>query len=271
VDSAEDNKNPDPLALLALVGLLLIAAACKLFLIPVRLMWYVLDSSREALLRALQALVDHEENRRKRRWYGATWGEALRRYCLTAVGIAAILLAVAAFGASFYPYIIRWVLGHAGSWSEGAAARVLAASRFDDHDDGAGHRPTGIECCICLSEIEMRELANLDSCSHLFCFGCIVETASHGHRSCPQCRARFTTIFRVHPSLSPGGETARDFSPTGAALRAAAAASRPPPPQFPSGADRREVEVMESGVLGAWLIVQVVFWVLFIAYRYFFR
>ena len=52
-------------------------------------------------------------------------------------------------------------------------------------------------CCICLDKPVEKELAKLDGCDHPYCFTCI-EKWSERENTCPQCKARFTKIERVH-------------------------------------------------------------------------
>ncbi len=53
------------------------------------------------------------------------------------------------------------------------------------------------KCCICLDVPKSSELAKLDGCSHPYCFDCIDQWAAR-ENTCPQCKARFTKIERVH-------------------------------------------------------------------------
>lgn len=48
-------------------------------------------------------------------------------------------------------------------------------------------------CCICMSDIEDKRRASIDSCDHKFCKSCI-ETWAEKENSCPLCRKSFTTI-----------------------------------------------------------------------------
>eukprot|EP00586_Coscinodiscus_wailesii_P020307 CAMPEP_0172501846 /NCGR_PEP_ID=MMETSP1066-20121228/154118_1 /TAXON_ID=671091 /ORGANISM="Coscinodiscus wailesii, Strain CCMP2513" /LENGTH=405 /DNA_ID=CAMNT_0013276861 /DNA_START=286 /DNA_END=1503 /DNA_ORIENTATION=+ len=53
------------------------------------------------------------------------------------------------------------------------------------------------KCCICLDEPGQNEVATVNGCAHVFCFGCI-EKWSERENSCPLCKSRFTKIERVH-------------------------------------------------------------------------
>ena len=54
-----------------------------------------------------------------------------------------------------------------------------------------------VSCCICMCEPEKEEKAKINGCEHLFCFDCIGKWADR-ENTCPLCKARFTTISRVH-------------------------------------------------------------------------
>lgn len=53
------------------------------------------------------------------------------------------------------------------------------------------------KCCICLDQPSEKELSKLDGCNHSYCFACI-EKWSERENTCPQCKARFLKIERVH-------------------------------------------------------------------------
>jgi len=55
----------------------------------------------------------------------------------------------------------------------------------------------GSQCCICLDEPQMYELATISCCDHKFCFGCIEKWAER-ENTCPLCKARFSKIDRVN-------------------------------------------------------------------------
>ncbi len=53
------------------------------------------------------------------------------------------------------------------------------------------------KCCICLEVPKKSELAQLDGCTHPYCFGCIEQWAAR-ENTCPQCKKKFNEIKRVH-------------------------------------------------------------------------
>jgi hypothetical protein len=53
------------------------------------------------------------------------------------------------------------------------------------------------KCCICLDLPTEKELSKLDGCKHTYCFTCIEKWAER-ENTCPQCKARFFKIERVH-------------------------------------------------------------------------
>lgn len=52
-------------------------------------------------------------------------------------------------------------------------------------------------CCICLETTTAYDLAKIDGCEHRYCFTCIEKWAER-ENTCPQCKARFLKIERVH-------------------------------------------------------------------------
>lgn len=53
------------------------------------------------------------------------------------------------------------------------------------------------KCCICLEIPKKSDLAQLDGCSHTYCFDCIDQWAQR-ENTCPQCKKKFFEIKRVH-------------------------------------------------------------------------
>ena len=51
-------------------------------------------------------------------------------------------------------------------------------------------------CCICMDEIQPKNLASLDVCNHQYCKGCI-ETWAKTENSCPQCKRKFKKITHI--------------------------------------------------------------------------
>jgi len=68
---------------------------------------------------------------------------------------------------------------------------------IDDDDQETDKNIESRTCCICLDQPTKKELSTLDGCDHLYCFSCI-EKWSERENTCPQCKARFTKIKRVH-------------------------------------------------------------------------
>ena len=66
------------------------------------------------------------------------------------------------------------------------------------------------KCCICLDIPKHSELAQLDGCSHPYCFDCIAQWAER-ENTCPQCKSRFSEIKRVNKMKKKRGKG----SPTG--------------------------------------------------------
>ena len=60
-------------------------------------------------------------------------------------------------------------------------------------------RPASVDknCCICLETTAKCDLAKIDGCDHRYCFTCIEKWAER-ENTCPQCKARFLKIERVH-------------------------------------------------------------------------
>lgn len=52
-------------------------------------------------------------------------------------------------------------------------------------------------CCICIEEPDPADLATVNGCEHLFCFGCIEKWADR-ENTCPLCKERFSEIQRVN-------------------------------------------------------------------------
>lgn len=48
-------------------------------------------------------------------------------------------------------------------------------------------------CVICFEEIEAKNEATLDCCTHRFCFVCIT-TWAQSEKTCPQCRGKFSAV-----------------------------------------------------------------------------
>lgn len=52
-------------------------------------------------------------------------------------------------------------------------------------------------CAICMCEPTWEEAAEIDGCSHRFCFGCITKWSDR-ENSCPLCKSRFAKVTRVN-------------------------------------------------------------------------
>lgn len=80
-------------------------------------------------------------------------------------------------------------------------------------------------CCICLDVSSKAEVASINNCQHLFCFTCISSWADR-ENTCPSCKARFTSIRRVHKnefSASPDSKRVRNRTQKTEYLRSVAA------------------------------------------------
>lgn len=49
-------------------------------------------------------------------------------------------------------------------------------------------------CTICQCEMEENDIAHLENCDHLYCFGCIKEWGTKAENSCPLCKKKFNSI-----------------------------------------------------------------------------
>ncbi|GIL61353.1 hypothetical protein Vafri_15786 [Volvox africanus] len=74
-----------------------------------------------------------------------------------------------------------------------------------------------IECCVCYEKT--RDLGELDSCFHRFCFECISRWAETENR-CPMCKERFIVIKRkrLPPGISGGGGSGGGTNASGSGL-----------------------------------------------------
>ena len=63
--------------------------------------------------------------------------------------------------------------------------------------------PPKCDCCICMEAVEPKDVAKIDGCDHLFCFGCI-EKWSERENKCPLCKARFNRIERIQKKYKKG-------------------------------------------------------------------
>ena len=54
-----------------------------------------------------------------------------------------------------------------------------------------------------MSDVEVGDLAKINSCDHRFCFSCIEKWAER-ENSCPLCKVRFTKIERLNKSRRKG-------------------------------------------------------------------
>jgi hypothetical protein len=78
-----------------------------------------------------------------------------------------------------------------------SAAAVKSEAPDEGTDCTATEEEHPTKCCICMDDVEQKELASINGCTHRFCFGCI-EQWSDRENKCPLCKARFTNIERVH-------------------------------------------------------------------------
>lgn len=53
--------------------------------------------------------------------------------------------------------------------------------------------PGGL-CVICCYEILKKNVASIDCCKHIFCYGCISEWAAKSSNLCPLCKQKFMSI-----------------------------------------------------------------------------
>ena len=75
------------------------------------------------------------------------------------------------------------------------------SSKPDPEEDDGDKKPAAREgpapnCCICMCDIEPKDLTVVNGCDHKFCFECI-DTWSARENTCPLCKVRFTKIERV--------------------------------------------------------------------------
>ena len=75
--------------------------------------------------------------------------------------------------------------------------RKKSASAIDEEEEDKTTVDESKKCCICLDQPTEKELSKLDGCDHPYCFTCI-EKWGERENTCPQCKARFTKIERVH-------------------------------------------------------------------------
>jgi hypothetical protein len=69
-------------------------------------------------------------------------------------------------------------------------------------------------CCICQTDSDPSEKAQVDGCDHSFCFDCIAEW-SNRENTCPLCKSRFNKITRCLPlPRAKRGEKARPNTKT---------------------------------------------------------
>ena len=59
------------------------------------------------------------------------------------------------------------------------------------------------ECCICMDDVDKKDLASISGCIHRFCFGCIEKWAEQENK-CPLCKKRFSRIDRIHAVKTTG-------------------------------------------------------------------
>ena len=79
-----------------------------------------------------------------------------------------------------------------------------ACCKCDGNDEDADKKPAAVvNCCICMCDVEPKELAMINGCDHQFCFSCI-EKWSERENKCPLCKARFTKIDRIHKKRKKG-------------------------------------------------------------------
>ena len=83
------------------------------------------------------------------------------------------------------------------SSSSKLASRKKAPARLKTDPDEETDATSENNCCICMEEPEPGDLATINGCDHLFCFGCIEKWADR-ENSCPLCKKRFVKIERVH-------------------------------------------------------------------------
>ncbi len=65
-----------------------------------------------------------------------------------------------------------------------------------------------VSCCICMCDIEPKDVAKIDGCDHRFCF-CCIEKWSERENKCPLCKTRFHKIERIHKKKGKGSRNAK--------------------------------------------------------------
>ncbi|XP_027917277.1 uncharacterized protein LOC114176433 [Vigna unguiculata] len=73
-----------------------------------------------------------------------------------------------------------------------SSPKKRAKSQVEEDEDDE----EGVCCGICYAERGVSIAGEIDSCSHYFCFVCIMEWAKHESR-CPICRQRFSNVRRL--------------------------------------------------------------------------
>lgn len=95
-----------------------------------------------------------------------------------------------------------------------ASQKKAPPSTKDESEPTDDRKPAAVEktkdgepvsCCICMCEPEKEEVSRISGCDHLFCFDCIGKWADR-ENTCPLCKARFTSISRVHKAKKRKGE-----------------------------------------------------------------
>ncbi|MED6155874.1 hypothetical protein PIB30_009348 [Stylosanthes scabra] len=87
--------------------------------------------------------------------------------------------------------------GFGGADSESPPNKRLKTEEASKKVDGGGDDENqGVWCGICYSERGASIAGEIDSCSHYFCFVCIMEWSKHESR-CPICRQRFSNVRRL--------------------------------------------------------------------------
>jgi hypothetical protein len=91
------------------------------------------------------------------------------------------------------------------SSKKGPALASVSAAPAENLKTDADELSDAGSCCICMSDSEEGELAQIDGCDHSFCFSCIEKWAER-ENTCPLCKQRFSRINRVDKSKRKKGQ-----------------------------------------------------------------
>ncbi len=100
------------------------------------------------------------------------------------------------------------IRGHRKKPPPGSDLKKAPPQTKSDKDDDKKPAAAVVNCCICMSDVEPKDVAKIDGCDHRFCF-CCIEKWSERENKCPLCKIRFHKIERINRKYTKGSKNTK--------------------------------------------------------------